>query len=209
MIHSYSSLSTWKTCPRLHQAQYVERRFPYVETPAMARGNRLHTDMENAIEKGTPVPSEWKGNPELVPFLRKFGARAEVKLGMTADGRGCEFFDKSNVYLRGKIDVYLPVVPKRVAILVDWKSGNSRYTDELQAEFYSTLLSSTIIENILFIWGYFSGETPSKTVNVQEAKKKVLELAQRVDNDKLHTPRPGWKCRYCPLKECEFNTSED
>lgn len=211
MIHSYSSLADWLTCPRLHKGKYIDRRFPYVESIAAARGNRLHKAMENALEKGDPPPPEWAkgGKPGLLELLQKYKARAEIKIGITRDGAGCDFFDKK-VWLRGKLDVYLPITEKRAAILVDWKSGNARYTDELQADVYACMLaSSTYLEDFLFIWAYFSGETPVRRVQGDTAKATVIKLAERVEADKLHTPRPGWKCRYCPDTDCEYNQSEN
>ena len=208
MIHSYSSLAEWLTCPRLHKGKYIDKKFPYIESPATARGNRLHTAMENSIDKGDPPPAEWKGKPGLLELLQKHEARAEVKIAVTRDLNGCDFFDK-NVWLRGKIDVYLPVLEQHAAILTDWKSGNPRYTDELQADVYAAMLSSsTSLDDFLFIWAYFSGETVVRRVQGDAARITVVDLAKRVEADKLHTPRPSWKCRFCPDTDCEYNQSE-
>lgn len=207
MIHSYSSLAEWLICPRLHKGKYIDKRFPYVESPAAARGNRLHDAMEKAVEGKAEPPPEWQGNPGLVPLFRKYGARAEVKIAITKDLRGCDFFD-DRVWIRGKIDVYLPIIDKGAAILTDWKSGNSRYTDELQADVYAAMLYAGVkLEDFLFIWAYFSGENVVRRVQGESALSTVVRLAQRVEDDKLHSPRPGWKCRFCPDTDCEYNRS--
>ncbi len=207
MIHSYSSLADWLICPRLHKGKYIDKRFPFVETEATRRGNRLHTAMEKAMEAGEPPPPEWKGKPGLFELLQRHGARAEVKIGVTRDLRGCGFFDK-DVWLRGKLDVYLPVPEKKAALLVDWKSGNPNYTDKLQAEVYAAMLYASVdLYGFLFIWGYFSGETPHERVVGSQALERVVTLMKRVEADKLHTPRPGWKCRFCPDTDCAYNQS--
>lgn len=208
MIHSYSSLSTYRLCPYLHKRQYIDKAYPFVETAATKRGNKLHKKMEDYFEKGGGLPYEFKGNKEFVALLRRFGARAEMKIGMMRQGGNCDFFDKK-VWLRGKIDVYKAISERHAAIMVDWKSGNPNYTDEFQATVYAAFLASTSIERVLFVWGYFSGEHPAKLVEPNKCKKEVVKLIETVEADAEHAPTPCWKCRWCPATECEYNRSEE
>jgi hypothetical protein len=205
VIHSHTSLSTWVNCPRLYKARFVDKRIKFKESPALIRGRVLHEAMEDVFNKGSPLPHEYGGKPEFVYLLKGHGARAEVELAMTAEGQGCGFWDK-RAKLRGKIDVYAPVIQQKVALHVDWKTGNPRYTDELQAEVYACLQSITVIEKTLFIWSYFSGEYKTSLQDVDIARKKVMRLIEAVDADEDYHPRPNWKCRFCDDLTCEYNT---
>lgn len=207
-VHSYSNLADWKQCPRHYKAKHIDKMFPFQETEAMARGNRLHKAMEGVVTQGHPLPPEYKAKPELPALFHKVGARVEVPLGLTRDLRGCDFFDKKNVWLRGKIDVYAPDVKNRLAVMADWKSGSSKYTDEFQADVYTALLHSTIIEKVLFLWVYFNGVIKPLTVNREQATRNVTRVIERVEADEDFPPRPSWKCRFCQLKTCEYNVSE-
>lgn len=209
MIHSYSALTEYRICPRSYKARYVDGLFPFVTSPAIERGNRLHSAMEGVILNGDPIPEEFQGDPRLPRLLHTVGAKVEVPLGLTRDGRGCNFFDREHVHLRGKIDVYKAVPAEEVAIMIDWKTGSSRYTDEFQADVYGALISSTIIKRVLFIWVYFNGDVKSKLLTPAAVKPSVDRVIERVEADEDYHPKPGWKCRFCPLKTCEYNTSED
>lgn len=214
MIYSYSGIADYQLCPRLFKRKYIDRAYPFIETEATRRGNRLHKKMEDYFLKGGGLPYEFKNNEDktnhaLVALLRDQGARPEVKLGMTRDGRGCGFFDKKNVWLRGKIDLYLAIPSRHVAIMGDWKSGNPNYTDYLQADVYTAMItSSTRIEKVLFFWGYFSGEMPSTVVDGEKARTHVRRLINVIEEDETFAPTPCWKCRFCPVVECEYNTND-
>lgn len=209
-VHSYSAIADWKLCPRLYKRKHLDKAYPFEETAATRRGNRLHKKMEDVFEKGGGVPYEYKGNVGLVKLLQTHGARAEVKIGITRDGRGCNFFDNNNVWLRGKIDVYKALTDQRAAIMVDWKTGNPNYTDEFQADVYAAAITSaTLVDRVLFIWGYFSGEMPHKVVDGKEAQDRVWRVLEAVEADTEYAPTPCWKCRWCPVAECEYNRGEE
>lgn len=209
-IHSYTSLADYAQCPRLFKRKHIDKAIPFVETAATKRGNRLHKQMEDVFAKGGGIPYEFKGNKKLVELLHDRGARAEVQVGITRDGRGCNFFDKKHVWLRGKVDLYAPIVSKGAAIMVDWKSGNPNYTDEFQAHVYNTLVSTaTRIQKVLFLWGYFSGEMPYLLTEGEKSRRIVHQRIAAVEADEDYAPTPCWKCRFCPVEECEYNRSDE
>lgn len=207
-VHSYSALADYQLCPRLFERKHLLKLYPFEETAATRRGNRLHKAMEDYIEGKGEFPTEFEGDRRLVDLLKNSGARAEVKIGITRDGRGCNFFDNDNVWLRGKIDIHKPIIERNVVLMGDWKTGNPRYTDEFQAVVYSALASySALIEKALFFWGYFSGEMPSKLLRCDESFAEVRRIAEAVEADNEYAPQPCWKCRWCPVTDCQFNTS--
>lgn len=206
MIHSYSSLSTWRLCPRLHKAQYIDRSLKYEESPAMREGKEVHKRLEDALAARAPLPDGIKVKPELWQLLVSAEAQPEVKVAMWRDGSGCNFFDK-NAWIRGVMDVYLPVPGRGGAVVIDWKTGAVRPIDPLQAEVYAAILHNSIrLKTALFIFGYVKhGALEPVTVDAAKAAADVRRLAERVEADTEHAPRPGWKCRFCALTACEFN----
>lgn len=212
IIHSYTSLANWRLCPRLHYEQHVRKSLPFVETEAMRRGKEMHSALEAALRDGADPPTGYGVPQRLWRLLVEFGARAEVPIAMTRDGRGCGFFDKDNVWVRGKIDVYLSALHRSACIMVDWKSGNPNYTDELQARVYGAMIGRAVpgITKTLFLWSYpKAGKTKPLTVDNEKAWREVGQLAKRVEADEAHPPRPGWKCKWCAVKWCEYNRTEE
>lgn len=209
MIHSYTSLANWRLCPRLHYEQHVRKSVPFVETEATREGKRMHEAIEQAFNAGEPFPEARKGKAaELFELVRRMGGRAEVKVAMTRDGGGCGFFDDDKAWIRGVMDLYLAQIDKRVAIVVDWKSGNPNYTDEFQAEVYAAIVRACVptIDKTLFVWSYpKAGTEKPLVVDTTQATRNVRRTAEAVEADETHAPRPGWKCRFCPVKTCEYN----
>jgi hypothetical protein len=209
MIHSYSSLSDWRQCPRHYKAKWVDKTIRFESSPEAERGIRLHKAMDKYLQgKQDALPDGYKGHPGWPALLRKAEAKSETPIAITRNGCGCNFFDKENVWLRGKIDVYKGLFDKKLALMVDWKTGNPKYTDDLQADVYAAMIcSSTVLERVLFVWSYFTGENKSSTVVGSEAKKRVERLIDRVEADDKFVPVPSWKCRFCQLTSCEYNRS--
>lgn len=219
LIHSYSSLAAWMQCPRLHQAQFVEKKFKFVETPAIIKGNEAHKKLEVAFRDGHPPPEEFSITPGLWEALKKLNGYAERQKAMDRQGNACGFFENDRVWIRGKIDIYAGIPDpkgskkKRGAIMVDWKTGNPRYTDYFQADVYGAFeWAMRRSRNTLFAWQYVNSplkENPDPLlVNNQKSFDLVTSVAQRVDEDTEHVPRPSWKCRFCQLKTCEYNENK-
>lgn len=210
MIHSYTALAEWRLCPRAHKARFIDKSVKTEETPALKEGKRVHELLQHHLENGLPVPEGLKLDARLWTILQRYGARAEVKVAMTRDGRGCNFFDNDNAWIRGALDVYKYVEGKQVALAADWKTGKPGYTDELQAEVYAAILYAIVhVQRTLFIFSYVKhGVNKPITVDGAKALANVRRLAERVEADTEHPPRPGWKCKWCPVKWCEYNDSE-
>lgn len=206
MIHSYSSLSTWRLCPRLHKAQYIDRSLKYEESPAMREGKAVHKRLEDALVARAPLPEGVQVKPALWQLLLTAEAQPEVRVAMTRDGGGCGFFDK-DAWLRGAMDVYVGIPDKHAAVVIDWKTGAVRPVDPLQAEVYAAILHNSVhVRQVLFVFSYVKhGALEPVTVDAAKAAADVRRLAERVEADTEHAPRPGWKCRFCALTDCEYN----
>src|SRR5258707_9639465 len=138
IVYSYTMLNTADTCLHRVYRQYIKKDIPYIETPEMKWGNQVHTAMEYRIG-GKPLPEnmrQWE--PLVAPFARP-GAKAELKLGVTREGKPTDFFG-NDVFLRGKVDVAL--INGNAAFLPDWKTGNSKYEHPFELQIQAVLLQA-------------------------------------------------------------------
>ena len=216
MIHSYSALAEWKQCPRLHKAKYIDKKIKFVENPAIIKGNVDHKILEMGFAAKDVPPAEYTVTPGLWDRMQALRAKPEKQSAMDRDGRPCGFFEKGKVWLRGKIDLYagIPHTGDRPgAIMIDWKSGNSNYTDTFQADVYGAMeWAQHGSKETLFIWQYIrrplKDNPPPIRVRNERAYEQVVDLMERVEADDEHPPRPSWKCRFCDVKTCEYNENK-
>lgn len=201
---SYSALDAYTKCPRYFKRRYIDKAIPFVPNPASERGRRIHEDLEAAVLQGTD-PGVW--TPEgLLDAVRGADGEAEAKLGMTAAGAPCGFFDRG-VKFRGAIDVLMGR-PGRY-ILLDWKTGKVR-PDDLQADSYAALLrAGDPGAAVLFVWVYVDQRTTRKREVPQDAGDRIRRMIAVVEEDTRHIPRTSWYCRFCPVLDCEYNQNEE
>ena len=57
-IGSYSFYNTLENCPHQAYHRYVAKTLPYVESPEMAWGNKVHAALEHRIKSGVTLPDE-------------------------------------------------------------------------------------------------------------------------------------------------------
>lgn len=92
--------------------------------------------------------------------------------------------------------------------IVDYKTGKSRYLDEFQLLVYGIDLlernpdiesyeASYLVlkENMKWITFTFS------RTDVEKVKRKILEVAKQIREDKTWEPRPQFLCKYCDYNE--------
>lgn len=132
---SYSSISTYITCPRKYYAEKVSKEVPFTDTEATLYGKELHLAAEEFIRDGKPIPPQFA---YIQPMLDKLVALpgdkyCELKVGIAKqDGRlvACDFF-ASDVWFRGVAD--LVIIDGENARIVDYKTGkNAKYADTKQ-----------------------------------------------------------------------------
>ncbi len=211
LVYSFTLLSTADTCLHRCYRQYVKRDVPYVETPEMKWGNTVHTAMEHRIG-GKPLPAEMRQWEPLAAAFARPSARAEIKMGVTRQGKPTEFFDK-DVFLRGKIDVTL--ISGTSAFLPDWKTGKSReYPFELECQAVLVHAANPYLTKIAgaYVWlkenriGQIHDLTNTNSTWARiHNKVEVIEDAMASGEwPKTKGPLCGW----CSCFDCEFNTSE-
>ena len=206
--YSFSRLSTYRQCPRLYKAQYVDKKVVFRETAATQKGVALHKQLQAALDKKQSTPPSVCFVPEkLWTGLVRVGAQAEVKIAINNRKEECDFF-ADDVWLRGIADVLF--VRDMEAVIVDWKTGRPGFTDRLQADVYGALVYVTRdIKETSFIYIYTTyDETEAVKVCGPDALRRVEEVIAEVEADTEFRPKPGWKCRFCDLDDCLYNRKE-
>jgi PD-(D/E)XK nuclease superfamily len=217
-IGSYSFYNAFENCPHKAFQIYVARTIPYVESPEMAWGNKVHAAMENRIRDGVPLPEEMSAAENAAATFHEMGKKlplqVEYKLAMTAKGEPCAWQDWDKVWFRGKLDCVVMDDARTFAWTVDWKTGNVREEPfELET---GALLLKVNYEHLRDVKGeYFWMKTGQNglryTLNQHD---KTFAKLQSLRNEAETYFRAGeWPkrknplCGWCPVKECEHNKS--
>jgi hypothetical protein len=211
-IPSYTFYNDFDNCPHKAWRKYIKKDLPYEEkTEAQHKGVRMHTAMENAINKELSLPEEWQEADTLVNLLQNmpdtYQVRAEYKLAMTMDGP-CAY-DAQAAWFRGKLDL---VVMHTGAWIIDWKTGKVR-EDKFELECQALLLKTNHpdLDPIVGEYYWFINGKPGKRytltpdVTFVTLRNKWVQMKQ-FEEKKDFPKRPNSLCGWCPVKDCEYNT---
>ena len=212
-VASYSFFSKWDTCAYQAYRIYIAKDLPKEkQSIEQLRGIEVHDCLTRRITEGKPLPDDMPYEHLVAPLVA-YGAVAEKKLGMTREGRPCDFF-APEVFLRGVLDA--PVVNGEHALLIDWKNGSSKYETPFELEIGACLLQASYphVRKITgrYAWlkeGRLGREhdcsNTLQTWNSVHARVRNVEAALEAQD----FPRtPGPLCGYCPVKDCEHNRSK-
>lgn len=216
-IGSYSFYNQLENCPHQAYHRYVAKTLPYVESPEMAWGNKVHAALEHHIKSGTTLPDEMAAATGLAKQFRDMSkvvaVRCELQLAMTVDGHPCDYKDYDNVWFRGKLDCVTRT--DAWAWMVDWKTGNPR-EDPFELECGALLLKVNRPELADIKGEYFWLKTGSaglrytlndharyyaKLVNLRRDAETYLQSGEW---PKKKSPLCGW----CAVRSCEHNTMD-
>ena len=211
-VASYSFFSAWDICAHQGYRRYIARDLPKTpETKEQAWGNKVHAAIDAYIKNGVVLPDDMPWEHFIKPIVA-YGCASEKKLGITRNGRPCDFF-ADDVFLRGKLDA--PIVVGEHALLLDWKTGKVR-EDPLELEIGALLLQAAypLVRKITgrYVWlkeGRLGQEhdcsNTLRTWNEVSARMRNVE-----DSIKLNEfPKtPGPLCGWCPVLDCEHNRSK-
>lgn len=207
LVGSYSLLNQYMNCPHAAFHKYVAKTYPFVESPAMAEGNAIHLAMENRLRIKQPLPPKYaQWEPFAAPFDR-CAVMVEEKLGIMKDGKPCGFFDK-DVFFRGKIDVV--AASSKRAIIIDWKSGGSKYEDPFELEIGAVLLQAK--HNVSTIKGQYAWLAENRLgtlYDLSDTNKtfaKMKHLMDEIERDRSRDwfeKRKSGLCGWCVVASCE------
>lgn len=214
---SYSSLNTFKQCPKKYYHLKVAKDVKDVGSSAMYYGNEVHKAAEDYIKEGVPIPSKFKFLQRPLDSLSKIDGdkHCEIRMGVTKQGNEYTptgFFGK-DVWWRGIAD--LLIVNGEKAYLVDYKTGkNAAYADTKQLDLlagatFTHFPEVQIIKSALlyvvsndFIRKKHTADLRKSYFTVFDEELERLEVA--LEEDVWNAVESGL-CKFCPVVSCEHN----
>jgi hypothetical protein len=217
-VWSFSSLKTFQQCPRKYYHTKVVRDIVEPDTQATLYGKTAHTVAEEYIRDDVPIPPQFAYMQATLDVLKAIPGDklCEVRLGLTRNLESCDF-DAPNVWWHGIADLVVINPTQTMAYSVDYKTSKSaRYADVKQLDLvacglfakFPTLqkvksaLLFTVIKEFVRADHYVE--------MLPKYMQKPAEDVARIDAAKengVWNPVQGPLCKFCAVKDCEYNRS--
>ena len=218
IVWSFSSLKTFQQCPKKYYHTKIARDVVEPDTKATLYGKTAHTVAEEYIRDGTPIPEQFAYMQATLDVLKEIPGDklCEVKLGLTKNLESCDF-DAPNVWWHGIADLVVINRETGIAHSVDYKTSKSaRYADVKQLDLVACGLFAKFPEirrvrsALLFV---VSKEFVKAEHHVEMVPKYIESPARDVSRieaaikNGVWNPVQGPLCKFCSVKECEYNRS--
>lgn len=217
---SYSSLSGVDNCPKQHKEVKVTKRFKEIPHDKNDWGIRAHKALEDACAGRRKLDPEMGHFQPLVDMVHVWakdrtddGAllRLEYKLAITKEMKGCEFFG-NGVWGRCVIDVMRILPGGKRAIILDWKTGKRKPSEQLMLCALFVFINHPEVDLIRadFVWLKDGARDTAMWTRDQipEMWEKMLPLLTQYRNAFVKDQWPAREsglCRgYCPVTDCTF-----
>lgn len=207
---SFSSLTSYETCPKRYQLTRVTKQVVEPQTEATTAGSRVHDFLERYALGSLiydELPEDIKPMSRYVDKIWTYEGKriVEQQLAVDRNLRPCDW-DDPNAWCRGIIDI--GVVGENTAYLLDWKTGKVK-DDHDQLRLFAVLAFAHYpwIEKAVtgYIWLKFKKVTKASFTTADRGEiwgeyiQRVKRLELSFDNDKW-VPRPSGLCKnWCPV----------
>lgn len=211
---SYSSLTSFETCPRRHYILRVSKQVAEPESEEQRWGNAVHKALEDRVGKKTPLPP---GMEKFEKFAAPFDSAAgevftETKIALTKNLEPTTWFGK-DVWVRCIVDV--GTRRDGVATALDWKTGKPKPDSDQLRLFAAAIMHKWPEVNKVstgFVWLAYNKLTKDVFTREQlgeiwsEFSPRVARLDTAAANNSW-PPKPSGLCaKWCPVgkSRCEF-----
>lgn len=195
---SYSSISSFETCPRKHYHTRVAKTVKEPEGEALRWGNFVHKALEEYIRDSKALPKGCKQYQPLADTLTTKIPDAKIlveqELAVTVDFQPTGWWDK-DAWFRGKIDV--AVLHDDKAWICDWKTGKKK-DDTDQLRLFAALAASHYQEVESFDTAYIwleSKQLTRETFTRDQARTFWADLVPRVERLAEAAKHDVWPAR--------------
>jgi hypothetical protein len=187
------------------------------QTTQMKDGNEVHRALELAVKEGISLPDKYKGMAPIVESIRNTpGTKlVEWKFGLTRNWTECDYFDKANVWIRGRLDV--GVVGTENAVVFDYKTGKRKpELEELGLFSIPVFVRYPYLKKVKtgYIWlaenkidpaTYTPGDLPHLKELFGMYTRRI-EDALKSGDERRFPKIPGGLCKWCPVgrENCEY-----
>lgn len=211
---SFSSLSSYETCPRRFYLTRIAKVVTEPQTQATLHGNEVHKALEQYVGGVRALPDKYESYRAVADKLRATPGQKllEHKFGLTKGLKACGFFD-ADVWVRGVLDVN--ILRTTEAIVLDYKTGKRKPdNDQLRLFAGAALNLWPYIEKVKtgYIW-LQTGQIDSETFTQDDAKPIMAEFSARVFRMEESQRKNDWPAKpsglcanWCPVgrSNCEY-----
>ena len=214
---SFSRLKAFEQCPKQFYHEKVLKLYPQVETEAMRYGTEMHEAAEFYVRDGTKLPAKFAyTKPVLDNLIAISGDKlCELGMGLTENLEPCEP-DADDAWFRGYADLVILDKSKRLAWVLDYKTGkSSKYADKGQLELMALAVFKhftevdTVRAGLLFVRCNALIKDSYTRDQESELWEKWLTKYARMEkayaSDVWNTNPSGLCKRHCPVVECPHN----
>lgn len=215
--HTYSSISTFETCPwRWYSVRHTQRWADEMGEAAKI-GDAGHKALEARMKFGTALPQGWEwleGISQSIPAQineARMSMAIEQKIAINRWIQPCDYY-APDYMIRGKID--LMALGSDRAVIDDFKFGKRRPSEQLKTYALMVMANYPNVQKVKtqFLWVhephaididvYPRSELPKMT---QGLMGKIIQIEQAVTQN-VFVKRPSGLCKnYCPVFDCEHN----
>jgi superfamily I DNA and/or RNA helicase len=214
---SFSRIKAFQQCPKQFYHEKVTKQYPFKQTAATIYGNQFHRAAEKYIRDGEELDPRFEyARGALDALNAKEGEKlCEIRMGLTKDLEPCRF-GANDVWFRGIADLLILNRDKKLAWVVDYKTGkNAKYADKGQLELMALATFKhypeveTIRAGLLFV---VSNDLIKDRYTTEEEEKlwtkwfgEYSHMETAFENDTWN-PNPSGLCKaWCPVLECPHN----
>ena len=214
---SFSKIKAFQQCPKQFYHEKVLNQYPFKETEATLYGTAFHEAAETYIRDGGELAPRFSYAKGALDALNaKEGAKlCEIKMGLTEDLEACSFWSR-NVWFRGIADLLILNNDKKLAWVIDYKTGKAaKYADKGQLELMALATFKhypeveTVRAGLLFV---VSNDLIKDNYTIEQEEtmwtkwlSKYSDMETAFENDTWN-PNPSGLCKaWCPVLECPHN----
>lgn len=211
---SPTALKNFENCARKYHEVNVLKKYKIEKTEQLRYGDRLHKAADGYIKTGVMAKEFAFMQPVLDAMLAKEGtAYGEQKFALNVHLQPRKFFD-NDVWVRGVADMLILNPAKKVAWVVDWKTGNDKYPDRDQLELMALMVMAhhpTIEQvNAALFFVLKDSMIKEKYARVrydtmwQRYRERVASI-EAAHASGVWNPQRSGLCGWCEVTTCEFN----
>ena len=214
---SFSRIKAFEQCPKKFYHLKIAKDYTEPQTEAMSYGTAFHLSAEEYVRDGKPIPTHFEfAKDALDALMAKRGEKlCEIKMGLTEDLEACSFWSR-NVWFRGIADLLILNNDKKLAWVIDYKTGKSaKYADKGQLELMALATFKhypeveTVRAGLLFV---VSNDLIKDNYTIEQEEtmwtkwlSKYSDMETAFENDTWN-PNPSGLCKaWCPVLECPHN----
>lgn len=207
-------------CPKFaHYKHIIKIKEPEENSPAMARGSRIHQEAEDYLKNKTNIITpDMKIFEKEFKFLKKYGADAEADWTFRRDWTMTKWDDWDNAWVRVKLDAKLLYDDNSLQV-IDFKTGKiNEYPLQMKLYGVAGFLAHPEVDRIdTELWFLDHPKQKDKNPKIVSYDRSEFEGLRKewemrimpMLRDRAFPPKPSRKCNWCFYrKENEANVAD-